>query len=47
MKKPVKPTKPTFQDLENEKRKLYVTNPNSERLKEIIKKLDFLYWGIK
>ena len=42
-----KPTKPTIQDLENEKRKLYIQNPNSERLKEIIKKLDFLYWGIK
>ena len=42
-----KPTKPTIQDLENEKRKLYTEKPNSERLKEIIKKLDFLYWGIK
>jgi hypothetical protein len=36
-----------IQDLENEKRKLYVSKENPTRLKEIIKKLDYLYYGIK
>ena len=34
-------------DLEKEKNKLYVTKENPKRLLEIIKKLDYLYWGIK
>ena len=42
MKKP-----PTLQELEKEKNKLYVTKENPKRLIEIIKKLDFLYFGIK
>lgn len=33
-------------DLEIEKNKLYVSKQNSNRLKEIIKKLDYLYFGI-
>jgi hypothetical protein len=36
-----------IQDLENEKRKLYVTKENPARLKEIIDKLNYLYYGIK
>jgi hypothetical protein len=36
-----------MQDLENEKRKLYVTKENPTRLKEIIDKLNYLYYGIK
>jgi hypothetical protein len=36
-----------IQDLENEKRKLYVSKENPTRLKEILKKLDYLYYGIK
>ena len=34
-------------DLEKEKNKLYVSKDNPKRLKEIIKKLDYLYYGIK
>ena len=34
-------------DLEKEKNKLYVSKENPNRLKEIIKKLDFYYYGIK
>lgn len=33
-------------DLEKEKNKLYVSKENPTRLKEIIKKLDYLYFGI-
>ena len=33
-------------DLEKEKNKLYVSKENPKRLKEIIKKLDYLYSGI-
>ena len=33
-------------DLEKEKNKLYVTKQNPTRLKEIIKKLDYFYYGI-
>jgi len=32
---------------QNEKRKLYVSKENPTRLKEILKKLDYLYYGIK
>lgn len=38
---------PTLAELEIEKNKLYVTKENPKRLLEIIKKLDYLYWGIK
>ena len=38
---------PTLQELEKEKNKLYVTKQNPKRLIEIIKKLDYLYYGIK
>ena len=34
-------------ELEKEKNKLYVSKENQNRLKEIIKKLDFYYYGIK
>lgn len=34
-------------DLEKEKNKLYVSKQNPKRLKEIIKKLNYLYYGIK
>ena len=34
-------------ELEKEKNKLYVSKENPNRLKEIIKKLDFYYYGIK
>jgi hypothetical protein len=42
-----KPKQPTLQDLETEKNKLYVSKQNPTRLKEILKKLDYFYWGIK
>ena len=34
-------------DLEKEKNKLYVSKENLTRLKEIIKKLDYIYFGLK
>ena len=37
----------SFQELEIEKNKLYVTKQNPTRLKEIIKKLDHFYYGIE
>jgi len=46
MKKPKQKT-PTIIDLENEKNYLYVTGSNPTRLKEIINKLNYLYYGIK
>ena len=46
MKQP-KPKKQSFQELEIEKNKLYVTKQNPTRLKEIIKKLDYFYYGLK
>ena len=42
-----KPKQPTLNELEEEKRKLYVSKENPTRLKEIIKKLDLIYFGIK
>ena len=33
-------------DLEKEKNKLYISKENPIRLKEIIKKLNYLYYGI-
>jgi hypothetical protein len=45
MKKNLK--KPSLQELEIEKNKLYVSKENPTRLKEIIKKLDYIYYGIK
>ena len=41
-----KPKQPTLNELEEEKRKLYVSKENPQRLKEIIKKLDYLYYGL-
>jgi hypothetical protein len=38
---------PTLNELEEEKRKLYVSKENPTRLKEIIKKLDLIYFGLK
>lgn len=35
-----------IQELEKEKNKLYVSKENPTRLKEIIKLLDFIYYGI-
>ena len=37
----------SFQELEIEKNKLYVSKENPTRLKEIIKKLDYIYFGLK
>ena len=34
-------------ELEKEKNKLYVTKQNPKRLKEIIDKLNFYYYGLK
>jgi hypothetical protein len=42
-----KPKQPTLNELEEEKNKLYVSKENPTRLKEIIKKLDYLYFGVK
>jgi hypothetical protein len=42
-----KPKQPTLNELEEEKRKLYVSKENPQRLKEIIKKLNHIYYGIK
>ena len=42
-----KPKQPTLNELEEEKRKLYVSKENPQRLKEIIKKLNLIYFGIK
>ncbi len=42
-----KKTKLNFKELENERDKLYISKDNPKRLKEIIKLLDFLYFGIK
>ena len=36
-----------FQELEKEKNKLYVSKENPTRLKEIIKKLNYIYYGLK
>ena len=36
----------SFQELEIEKNKLYVSKKNPTRLKEIIKKLNYIYYGI-
>lgn len=47
MKKQTKPKQPSLQELEIEKNKLYVSKENPTRLKEIIKKLDYIYFGIK
>ena len=47
MKKPSKPKQPTLKELEIEKNKLYLTKSNPTRLKEIINKLNYLYYGIK
>lgn len=45
MKKNLKPQ--SLQELEIEKNKLYVSKQNPKRLNEIIKKLDYIYYGIK
>ena len=42
-----KPKPQSFQELEIEKNKLYVSKENPTRLKEIIKKLDYFYYGLK
>jgi hypothetical protein len=42
-----KPKQPTLNELEEEKRKLYVSKENPKLLKEIIKKLDYFYFGLK
>jgi hypothetical protein len=47
VKKSNKPKQPTLNELEEEKRKLYVSKENPQRLKEIIKKLNYYYYGIK
>ena len=47
MAKKNKPKFQTIKELEEEKNQLYATKENPKRLIEIIKKLDFLYFGIK
>ena len=47
MAKKNKPKFQTIQELEKEKNQLYATKENPKRLIEIIKKLDYLYYGIK
>lgn len=47
MAKQPKPKKQSFQELEIEKNKLYVNKQNPTRLKEIIKKLNYFYYGIE
>ncbi len=37
----------SLKELEIEKNKLYVSKQNPTRLKEIIKKLDYFYYGIE
>lgn len=46
MKQPKTKTTNLIHDLEKEKNKLYVSKENPTRLKEIIKKLNYLYFGI-
>jgi hypothetical protein len=47
MSKQQKHKQQSFQELEQERDRLYVTKQNPTRLKEIIKKLDYFYYGIK
>ena len=47
MAKQQKPKQQSFQELELEKNKLYVSKENPTRLKEIIKKLDYFYYDIE
>jgi len=42
-----KPKFQTINELEEEKRKLYSSKENPQRLKEIINKLNYLYYGIE
>ena len=42
-----KKTNLNFKDLEAERDKLYISKDNHKRLKEIINKLNHLYYGIK
>jgi hypothetical protein len=42
-----KPKQPTLNELEEEKRKLYVSKENPQRLEEIINKLNYYYYGLK
>ena len=46
MAKQQKPKQQSLQELEIEKNKLDVSKENQTRLKEIIKKLDYFYYGI-
>ena len=41
-----KPKPPTIEELEKEKRKLLVSKENPKRLKEIINKLEYIYYGM-
>lgn len=38
---------PTIEELEQEKRKLYVLKSNNKRLKEVVDKLNYFYYGIR
>ncbi len=46
MAKKPKIKRPTFQELEKERDELYISKNNPTRLNEIIKKLNFYYFGI-
>jgi hypothetical protein len=41
-----KPKPPTIEELEQEKRTLYVSKSNNKRLNEVVEKLDYIYYGI-
>ena len=47
MAKQPKPKYQSFQELELEKNKLYITKQNPIRLEEIVKKLNYFYYGIE
>ena len=42
-----KPKQPSIEDLVKEKNKLLVSGKDPTRLKELTKKIDYFYYGIK
>jgi SepF-like predicted cell division protein (DUF552 family) len=41
-----KPKLPTIEELEQEKRTLYVSKSNIKRLNDVVEKLNYIYYGI-
>jgi hypothetical protein len=41
-----KPKLPTIEELEQEKRQLYVSKSNNKRLNDVVEKLNYFYYGI-